>query len=254
MRNPRTLCVNPNLFSEAIMKIIKMGFDPSSLMFAHGLRRLLGINKGIWEAKLAVYRSFGWSNAKILSLFRKLPMCMGALEKKISIALDFFMNKLNWTPVDISKYPTPLFLSLEKRTMPRCSVFEVLSKGLMKKAGMGKALKVSEDVFLKKYVVKYEELPQLLKVYQTKMGVLLSPESALRAAQYLTTLLLSLEKRTMPRCSVIEVLFSKGLMKKGQMGNALMKAEDVFLKNYVIKYEEDLPQLLMIYQSKMGVL
>ncbi|KAF8395570.1 hypothetical protein HHK36_019520 [Tetracentron sinense] len=260
MRNPRTLCVNPNLFSEAIMKIIKMGFDPSSLMFAHGLRRLLGINKGIWEAKLAVYRSFGWSNAKILSLFRKLPMCMGALEKKISIALDFFMNKLNWTPVDISKYPTTLFLSLEKRTMPRCSVFEVLlSKGLMKKAGMGKALKVSEDVFLKKYVVKYEEdLPQLLKPSLTVNYLInscgLSPESALRAAQYPTILLLSLEKRTMPRCSVIEVLLSKGLMKKGQMGNALMKAEDVFLKNYVIKYEEDLTQLLMIYQSKMGVL
>ncbi|KAF8395571.1 hypothetical protein HHK36_019521 [Tetracentron sinense] len=174
MTNPRTLCVKSDKFNETVLKIIKMGFDPSSLMFAHGLWRLLGINKDIWEAKLAVYRSFGWSDDEILSMFRKQPICMAFSEKKISTALDFFMNKLNWTPAEIFKYPTSLFLSLEKRTMPRCSVIEVLlSKGLMKKGQMGTALIVAEDDFLKNYVVKYEEgLPQLLKVYQGKMGVL----------------------------------------------------------------------------------
>ncbi|KAF8369309.1 hypothetical protein HHK36_032682 [Tetracentron sinense] len=168
MTNPRTLCADSDKFSEAVMKIIEMGFDPSSLMFVRGLWRLLGINKGIWEVKLSVYRSFGWSDAEILSMFRKQPGCMASSEKKISTGLDFFMDKLNFTRADIFKYPTYLFLSLEKRTMPRCSVFEVLlSKGLMKKGNMGKALKVAEDEFMNKYVVKYQEdLPQLLKVYQ----------------------------------------------------------------------------------------
>ncbi|KAF8395577.1 hypothetical protein HHK36_019527 [Tetracentron sinense] len=170
MTNPRTLCADSDKFSEAVMKIIEMGFDPSSLMFVRGLWRLLGINKGIWEVKLSVYRSFGWSDAEILSMFRKQPGCMASSEKKISTGLDFFMDKLNFTRADIFKYPTYLFLSLEKRTMPRCSVFEVLlSKGLMKKGNMGKALKVAEDEFMNKYVVKYQEdLPQLLKVYQSK--------------------------------------------------------------------------------------
>ncbi|KAF8395584.1 hypothetical protein HHK36_019534 [Tetracentron sinense] len=174
MLNPRTLCFKPDKFREVVMKIIEMGFDSSSLMFAHGLIKLLAMNKGTWEAKLAVYRSFGWSDAEILSMFRKQPNCMGSSEKKISTALDFFMKKLNWTRAYISKYPTTLFLSLEKRTMPRCSVVEVLlSKGLMRKENMGTALLVAEDEFLKNYVVKYQEdLPQLLTIYQSKMGVL----------------------------------------------------------------------------------
>ncbi|KAF8395615.1 hypothetical protein HHK36_019565 [Tetracentron sinense] len=174
MTNPRTLIENPDKFSENVLKILEMGFDPSSLMFAYGLCTFSGMNKGIWEAKLAVYKSFGWTEDEILSVFRKQPVCMVSSEKKISTALDFFMNKLNWTPADISKYPTTLFLSLEKRIMPRCSVFEVLlSKGLMKKGEMGNALIKAEDVFLKNYVFKYQnDLPQLLKIYKTKMGVL----------------------------------------------------------------------------------
>ncbi|KAF8395581.1 hypothetical protein HHK36_019531 [Tetracentron sinense] len=174
MANPRTVCFKPDKFRETFMKTIEMGFDSSSLMFAYGFIKLSGMKKGTWEAKMAVYRSFGWPEDEILSMFRKQPICMGFSEKKISTALDFFMNKLNWTRAYISKYPTALFLSLEKRTMPRCSVFEILlSKGLMKKGNMGKALKVAEDDFLKNYVVKYQEdLPQLLKIYRSKMGVL----------------------------------------------------------------------------------
>ncbi|KAF8395560.1 hypothetical protein HHK36_019508 [Tetracentron sinense] len=165
---PRTLSQKTDQFSKSVTKIIEMGFDPSSLMFIHALATHSGVKKGLWEAKLAVYRSFGWSEDEILSMFRKQPVCMTPSEKKIKTALDFFMNKLNWTPADISKYPTSLFLSLEKRTMPRCSVLEILlSSGLMQRRQMGAALIVTEDVFLKNYVVKYEEdLPQLLKVYQ----------------------------------------------------------------------------------------
>ncbi|KAF8395586.1 hypothetical protein HHK36_019536 [Tetracentron sinense] len=171
MTYPRTLCVKPDKFSETVMKTIEMGFDPSSLKFAYGLCTLSGMKKGTWEAKLAVYMSFGWSEDEILSMFRKQPTCMASSEKKISTALDFFMNELKWTQADISKYPTSLFLSLEKRTVPRCSVIEILlSKGLMKKGNMGKALKVTENEFLKNYVVKYQEdLPQLLEIYQRRL-------------------------------------------------------------------------------------
>ncbi|KAF8395578.1 hypothetical protein HHK36_019528 [Tetracentron sinense] len=174
MNNPRTLYVKTDKFSETVMKIIEMGFDSLSLMFAYGLWKLLGIKKSVWEAKLAIYRSFGWLDDEILSMFRKQPNCMTPSEKKISTALDFFMNKLNWTPAYISKYLTALFLSLEKRIMPRCSVIEVLlSKGLMKKCQMGNALIVAEYNFLKNYVVKHQDnLPQLLKIYQTKLGVM----------------------------------------------------------------------------------
>ncbi|KAF8395557.1 hypothetical protein HHK36_019505 [Tetracentron sinense] len=171
MIHPRTLSQKTDQFSKSVTKIIEMGFDPSSLMFVHGLATHSGVKKSIWEAKLAVYRSFGWSEDKILSMFKKQPVCMTPSEKKIKTTLDFFVSKLNWTPADISNYPTSLFLSLEKRTIPRCSVLEVLlSNGRMRKGQMGTALIVAENVFLKNYVVKYEDdLPHLLKVYQSRI-------------------------------------------------------------------------------------
>ncbi|KAF8395567.1 hypothetical protein HHK36_019517 [Tetracentron sinense] len=176
---PRLLSLETDHFSRFVTKIVQMGFDPLSLMFVYGLRTLLGMKKSTWEAKLKVYKSFGWSEDEILSMFRKQPVCMAPAEEKISKRLDFFMNKLNLTPAYISKYPTTLVLSLEKRTMPRCSVFDVLvSKGLMKKGSMGKALIVTEDVFLKNYVVRYQEdLPQLLKLEVLHSSLFISEPS-----------------------------------------------------------------------------
>ncbi|KAF8395583.1 hypothetical protein HHK36_019533 [Tetracentron sinense] len=141
MINPQTLSFKPDKFRVIFMKTIEMGFDSSSLMFAHGLIMLSGMKNGTWEAKMAVYRSFGWRRTRFSLCLESNPL-------------------------------TTLFLSLEKRTMPRCFVFDVLlSKGLMRKENMGPALKVAEDEFLKNYVLKYQEdLPQLLKIYQTKMA------------------------------------------------------------------------------------
>ncbi|KAF2322061.1 hypothetical protein GH714_006138 [Hevea brasiliensis] len=68
------------------------------------------------------------------------------------------------------------------------------------------------------------------------------------------TLCLSLEKRIMPRCSVVRVLLLKGLIQGDiHLSSVFMASEKLFLERFVIKYQEHVPQLLDIYQGKMGL-
>lgn len=68
-------------------------------------------------------------------------------------------------------------------------------------------------------------------------------------------LFFSLEKRIIPRCSVIQVLLLKGLIKKDlSISSVLVPVEKCFLTRYVAKYLDQVPQLLNVYQGKIGVL
>ncbi|EXC34718.1 hypothetical protein L484_020491 [Morus notabilis] len=62
----------------------------------------------------------------------------------------------------------------------------------------------------------------------------------------------SFEKRTFPRCSVVRVLLSKGLIKKRELTfvSILKCVEKDFLARYVTKYPEEAPLLLSVYQGK----
>ncbi|RVX19175.1 hypothetical protein CK203_008740 [Vitis vinifera] len=63
---------------------------------------------------------------------------------------------------------------------------------------------------------------------------------------------LNFEKRVVPRCSVVKVLLLKGLVKKDlRLDHFLSLTEGNFLDKYVIKYEDDIPQLLDLYQGKL---
>ena len=69
-------------------------------------------------------------------------------------------------------------------------------------------------------------------------------------ARFPTTLGYSLEKRIVPRCHVIKILKSKGLV-NGQLSLAtfICVREEVFLETYVTKFREDMPRLLKVYQG-----
>ncbi|KAF5181184.1 Mitochondrial transcription termination factor family protein [Thalictrum thalictroides] len=172
LASPRIFFYKPEQFYNMVIDIKKMGFNPSSVMFGEGLNRVRNLKNPIWDTKMAVFKSFGWSEDEVLSLFKKQPMVVGASLKKLNSALDFFMNTLKWTRNDVSKNPSCMLLSLEKRVVPRSCVLQILlSKDLISRGGMGQGLRESEDVFLKKYVLKYQlELPELSEVYQSKMS------------------------------------------------------------------------------------
>ncbi|KAF5950935.1 hypothetical protein HYC85_012928 [Camellia sinensis] len=66
---------------------------------------------------------------------------------------------------------------------------------------------------------------------------------------------LSLEKRIVPRCSVVQGLLSKGLIdkKRLRLATLLESTESSFLEKFVIRYNEQAPELLKLYQDKIGL-
>ena len=74
-------------------------------------------------------------------------------------------------------------------------------------------------------------------------------------ARFPIVFLLNLEKRTIPRCSVVKVLRMKGLVKKNLSLSAILACTGrVFLDKFVVKYQEDIPHLFNVYKGKMDFL
>ncbi|XP_077248881.1 transcription termination factor MTERF15, mitochondrial-like [Tasmannia lanceolata] len=173
MTQPSALVVNPDRFSENMMTIKELGFNPVKLMFIRAVYILSGISKLTWEAKLEVYKSEGWSENEVVFAFKRQPMCMGISEKKIRKASDYFVNKMGWKPSVISRNPALLNLSLEKRIHPRCTVMQILmSEGVIDKdLNLVWVLKLTENDFMEKFVIKNQEkIPKIQRVYQNMIG------------------------------------------------------------------------------------
>ncbi|KAF5175108.1 Mitochondrial transcription termination factor family protein [Thalictrum thalictroides] len=171
LKQPKDLCYGSDHFKKVVLEVEEMGVSPSSVQFIDALHVLLSMTKSTWEGKLAVFRNFGWSEDEVLSMFKKKPFVMANSANKIKLALDFFKHSLKWNRDDISRNPVLISLSLEKRIIPRFYVLQTLfSKDLINERGVS-ALKKPEIVFLENYVTKYnQEIPDLLKVYQSKLG------------------------------------------------------------------------------------
>ena len=66
---------------------------------------------------------------------------------------------------------------------------------------------------------------------------------------------LSLEKRLIPRCSVVQILLAKDLVKNDlSLSTFLLPNEKYFLERFVIKFQDDVPQLRDVYWGKTNIL
>lgn len=64
----------------------------------------------------------------------------------------------------------------------------------------------------------------------------------------------NLENRIIPRCSVGKVLMMKGLVKKDMRLHTLLKySEQKFLDRFVTKHQNEIPQLLNLYQGDVAI-
>ncbi|GFZ04621.1 mitochondrial transcription termination factor family protein [Actinidia rufa] len=173
---PEAILRKHDRFREIVDEVRDMGFDPLKSTFVLAMHVISGKGyKLIWDRCYKVYSEWGWSKDEILLAFRKYPQCMILSEKKISRAMDFFVNKLGWPSKEIARCPVILFYNLEKRIIPRCSIIQVLSlKGLLKKdLSLSTILLPGKKNFLERFVTKYEdEVPQLLSVYRGEMDIL----------------------------------------------------------------------------------
>lgn len=169
--SPNAFVMENSRFQRIAEDIKKIGFDPSKSMFCEGIRRLAVLSESTLEAKLGVYKRWGWSKEDIYRAFKKAPTCISLSEGMINLKMDFLVNKMGYEPLLIAKYPSILKYNLEKRIIPRCAIIRVLiSNGVLKtRCNLNVVAITSDEVFVKTFVTKYEgKLPQLLNVYERK--------------------------------------------------------------------------------------
>ncbi|KAF9624936.1 hypothetical protein IFM89_015656 [Coptis chinensis] len=69
-------------------------------------------------------------------------------------------------------------------------------------------------------------------------------------------LALSLEKRIIPRCNVLKILYSIGLIGRVNAGSvtlALTLNEEKFIEKYVTKYQVTVPEMVHAYKRQIGL-
>ncbi|GFQ03330.1 hypothetical protein PHJA_002476800 [Phtheirospermum japonicum] len=174
MRQPTSLLTNEEKLAVHVDRAVEMGFDVSRSTFVHAIHMFVSLSESTLKHKMEVYRRCGWSESDVIAAFLKHPICMGFSEKKITATMYFLVNTLGCKPGAIAQYPVLLNFSLEKRIKPRCLVAGILNeKGLRKKTTVGVTtmLNISEENFLKRYIVKYEkDIPELLDIYRGKLS------------------------------------------------------------------------------------
>ncbi|KAM7514931.1 hypothetical protein LguiA_004514 [Lonicera macranthoides] len=91
-----------------------------------------------------------------------------------------------------------------------------------------------------------EKITRGMDFFVNKMGW-----EAVKVARCSAVLFYNLENRIIPRCRVIKVLISEGILKKdASLSTFLMPSENKFLQKFVNKYEDKVPKLLNVYQGK----
>ncbi|KAL3647944.1 hypothetical protein CASFOL_008912 [Castilleja foliolosa] len=168
MRQPQFLVLATEKLAAHVDRAVVMGFDVSKSVFVHAIHVFVCLNESTLRRKMEVYTRCGWSESEVVTAFLRRPICMILSEEKITATLDFLVDKLGYEPAAIAQCPVILDLSLEKRIKPRCLVAGILNdKGLKKMNSGTMFLLLSEELFLKRYVVKYEkDIPGLLDIYR----------------------------------------------------------------------------------------
>ncbi|KRH12116.1 hypothetical protein GLYMA_15G153300v4 [Glycine max] len=160
-------------FKETLDEIKEMGFEPFKKKFGLALLAKKIVPKSHWEAKVDVFKSWGWSEELVIGMFKRQPLFMLASQDKIDRVMRFWVKQLGWDSLALAKKPEIFGFSLERRIIPRALVVQYLvAKGLRKKsASMIVPFAVSDKEFLEKYVMRFkEEEAELLKLYQGKMS------------------------------------------------------------------------------------
>ncbi|KAL6129440.1 hypothetical protein ACLB2K_072790 [Fragaria x ananassa] len=169
----RLVSLKHESFAQLVAEAKEMGFNMKNSTSLHAMKALWCKNT-LNRSRGVFMMSWGWSEDDFISAFRKRPKSMLVSEKKIMQVMEFLVNKMGWPSVVVAKYPILFCYSLEKRIIPRFSVFEVLLlKGLVQKdLSLLHVLHIGEEQFLKRFVTKFvNQIPQLLSVYQGNVDI-----------------------------------------------------------------------------------
>lgn len=164
---------SPDSMKALIEQTEKLGFARDSGMFMQGLSVVAMLTRPTLEKKMELFKRFGWSEADVLLAVKKYPNILTLSEENVHLKMKFLEEQVGCSQSYIKLRPSLLAYSLEKRLMPRHSVLKILkSKKLIKKdLDFNTAMATSEEQFVDKFVLSYEEqVPNLHQIYASDAG------------------------------------------------------------------------------------
>ncbi|GLT53766.1 hypothetical protein SLA2020_270160 [Shorea laevis] len=221
------------------------------------------------DSVLNLLKEIGLNQTQISRIVRTYPQfLLYDPEKTLLPKIEFFRSvgvSSSDLPGILSSNPMLLARSLEKHLIP---CYDFLKSVLLVDEKVLKALKRSPRVmdmgFNPSKMVFAVAIRVLLKMSKTRFESKFelykrwgwSKDMALSAfKRYPISLSFSLEKRIMPRFSVIQILVAKDLVKNDlSLSTILSPNESSFLEKFVIKFQDDIPQLLSVYEGKKDLL
>ncbi|XP_059629819.1 transcription termination factor MTERF15, mitochondrial-like [Cornus florida] len=156
---PRIFLHKPTRIREIVKRVDEMGFNRECKTFLHAIRVISSISRENWELKLELFKSLGFSEDDILSVFRRQPMAFGVSKRKIKEITQLFLSTGKFDISFVVNNPNLLIYSVENRLKPRLRVLEVLERRnlLLKKPNLANACRITDKKFYENYVLPYPD-------------------------------------------------------------------------------------------------
>ncbi|XP_059279872.1 transcription termination factor MTERF5, chloroplastic-like [Lycium ferocissimum] len=165
LRNPRYITQKNDWVKDLLHRVENyFGIPLDSAMFPYGFHTLASQKKSRCEKKIGVFKSYGWSDDDVLTMFRKLPYCIAFSEVKIKKILNLYMKELGLEPDYLASHPSILIYSLEKRVLPRMQVLKILDEKKLerRKLALYSVVSIAESKFIEYFVLPYkDQIPDL---------------------------------------------------------------------------------------------
>ncbi|KAG9143110.1 hypothetical protein Leryth_006362 [Lithospermum erythrorhizon] len=173
-KRPLLFSYSPDALKESVKLVQKLGMNPRNHSYGLALAIVTTTRRSTWNKRMEAYKKWGCSEDDVLRTFKILPSVMNISEEKINAIMSLFVHEIGWQSSKVVKRYFMFTLSLNKRMIPRWSVYrELIAKGLVKKEAVKCTMfTMKEDLFLKKFVnCCKNEAPVLLKLYIEKQAI-----------------------------------------------------------------------------------
>ncbi|XP_028767355.1 transcription termination factor MTERF4, chloroplastic-like [Neltuma alba] len=131
-RRPRLFVTRQSLLRNYVSRAVNMGFSIDSGMLVYGFRIISDMSIVMFNRKVEIIQSCGFSKDEAMQMFRRSPGSLGMSEKRLKFKIQVFLDKIMLPRSLLVNNPVILTMSMEKRVIPRWRVLQLLmSKNLL---------------------------------------------------------------------------------------------------------------------------
>ncbi|KAF2585669.1 hypothetical protein F2Q70_00036513 [Brassica cretica] len=111
---------------------------------------------------IEMFLGLGFTRDEVMVMVKCFPRCITHSTMVVKEKVEFVVKQMNWPVKVVSLFPRVIAYNMDKRIVPRCNVIKALmSKGLLGTGElpppMGCVFICSNEVFLKRYVMKHDD-------------------------------------------------------------------------------------------------